>query len=554
MLAPPDIWTVCKHDGVVASTVPGCAVVLIAAVGAAVGGAVEFTCPLSPQPMIVITKNALPMHRVVRVTADMSIAVFYRESKSPCYRLAVMDEPDFLRAVAERGIAYRATLRDAMVTPTATPAELRASLGGPTPQHAADPVVVVNRMADAVEAGGLMAMDSGRFFGFVIGGALPVALAADWLVTAWDQNTGLFAPSPATSVIEEIAGRWMLDLLGLPPESSFAFVTGGQMANTTALAAGRHHVLAAVGWDVEADGLVGSPSIRLVVGEEVHVTVPRAARLLGLGTKSIERVAVDANGAMLAADLERVLAGDPGRPTIVCCQAGNVNTGAIDPIGELAAIAHAQGAWLHVDGAIGLWAAACRTTPRLVGIEQADSWSTDAHKWLNVPYDCGIVICRHHQSHRAAMTVTAAYLVQAAPGTDRDPVDWNPEFSRRARGVPVYAALASLGREGIEAIVDRCCAHARRFAEVLGAEPGVVVLNDVVLNQVLVQFLDPSGRDEDHDARTRAVIAKVQQDGTCWLGGSTWRNKAVMRISVSNFATTDADVEASIAAILSAAR
>ncbi len=466
----------------------------------------------------------------------------------------MMDEPEFLRAVAERGIAYRRTLRDALVTPTATPDELRTALGGPTPLQSADPVEVVNRMADAVEAGGLMGMDSGRFFGFVIGGALPAALAADWLVTAWDQNTGLFAPSPATSVIEEIAGRWMLDLLGLPPESSFAFVTGGQMANTTALAAARHHVLAAIGWDVEADGLVGSPPIRLVVGEEVHVTVPRAARLLGLGTNSIERVAVDANGAMLAADLERVLAIDPGRPTIVCCQAGNVNTGAVDPIGELAAISHAQGAWLHVDGAIGLWAAACRTTQRLVGIEQADSWSTDAHKWLNVPYDCGIVICRHHQSHRAAMTVTAAYLVQAAPGTDRDPVDWNPEFSRRARGVPVYAALASLGRDGIEAIVDRCCAHARRFAEVLGAEPGIVVLNDVVLNQVLVRFLDPSGREEDHDATTRAVIAKVQQDGTCWLGGSTWRNQAVMRISVSNFATTDADVEASTAAILAAAR
>ena len=465
-----------------------------------------------------------------------------------------MDESDLLRAVAERGIAYRAGLREALVTPTATAAELREALGGPTPQQSADPAVVVNRMADAVEAGGLMGMDSGRFFGFVIGGALPAAIAADWLVTAWDQNTGLFAPSPATSVIEEIAGRWMLDLMGLPSESSFAFVTGGQMANTTALAAARHHVLAAVGWDVEVDGLGGSPPIRLVAGEEAHVTIPRAARFLGLGTRSIETVAVDANGAMVPSDLERVLALDPGRATIVCCQAGNVNTGAIDPVGELAAIAHAHGAWLHVDGAIGLWAAACRNTTRLIGIEQADSWSTDAHKWLNVPYDSGIVICRHAASHRAAMTVTAAYLVQSAPGTDRDPVDWNPEFSRRARGVPVYAALASLGREGIEAIVDRCCAHARRFAEVLGAEPGIDVLNDVVLNQVLVRFLDPSGRDEDHDARTRAVITKVQQDAICWLGGSTWRGQAVMRISVSNFATTDADVEASVAAILAAAR
>ncbi|MEP7045501.1 MAG: aminotransferase class V-fold PLP-dependent enzyme [Ilumatobacteraceae bacterium] len=465
-----------------------------------------------------------------------------------------MEDSDLYRAVAERAIAYRAGLGDARIAPTATPAQLRIDLGGPTPQKSVDAAVVVNRLADVVEAGGLMAMDSGRFFGFVIGGALPAALAADWLVTAWDQNTGLFALSPATAVIEEIAGRWMLDMLGLPEESSFAFVTGGQMANTTALAAARHHVLASVGYDVESDGLAGSPPIRLVVGDEAHVTIQRAARFIGLGTNCIERVAVDGNGAMLPADLERVLALDPERPVIVCCQAGNVNTGAIDPIGELAAIAHSRGAWLHVDGAIGLWAAASRDPARLPGLQDADSWSTDAHKWLNVPYDCGIVICRHHDSHRAAMTVTASYLVQAAPGTDRDPVDWNPEFSRRARGVPVYAALASLGREGVAAIVEQSCAHARRFAELLAAEPGVVVLNDVVLNQVLVRFLDPSGNAAGHDARTRAVIARVQEDGTCWLGGSTWRDQAVMRISVSNFATTDADVVASVEAILAASR
>ena len=466
-----------------------------------------------------------------------------------------MDESELLRATGERGIAYRAGLRDTRVTPTATPTELRAALGGPAPEHASDPAEVMSRLADVVEAGGLMGMDSGRFFGFVVGGAVPAAVAADWLVTAWDQNTGLFAPSPATSVIEEIAGRWILELLRLPAESSFAFVTGGQMANTTALAAARHHVLAAVGWDVETDGLAGSPPIRLIVGEEVHVSIPRSARLLGLGTRTQERVAVDANGAMVPGDLERVLALAPaGTPTIVCCQAGNVNTGALDPVGELAPIAHAHGAWLHVDGAIGLWAAASDSTHRLTGLEHADSWSTDAHKWLNVPYDCGIAICRHPESHRAAMTATAAYLVQAAPGTDRDPVDWNPEFSRRARGVPVYAALASLGRDGIVAIVERCCAHARRFAEILSAEPGIAVLNDVVLNQVLVRFLSPTGHDGDHDARTRAVIAAVQDDGTCWVGGSTWRNQAVMRISVSNFATTDDDVTASAAAMVAAAR
>jgi len=465
----------------------------------------------------------------------------------------VSDDWELLRSVAERSIRHRRTVAGAHVGPTAGVDELRRALGGPTPELPAAPADVVERLADVVEAGGLTRMDSGRYFGFVIGGAVPASLAADWLVAAWDQNTGLFAPSPATSIVEEVAGRWILDMLGLPPHSSFAFVTGGQMANTTALAAARHHVLAAVGHDVEVDGLCGAPPIRLVVGDEAHVTIPRAARLLGLGTRRIETVAVDANGAMIAADLERVLAaGTPG-PTIVCCQAGNVNTGALDPVGELAAVAHAHRAWLHVDGAIGLWAAAVRPSPLPPGLELADSWSTDAHKWLNVPYDCGITLCRHPVSHRAAMTVTAAYLVQAEEGTDRDPVDWNPEFSRRARAVPVYAALASLGRAGVAGIVERSCRHARRFAQLLGDEPGVEVVNEVVLNQVLVRF--PAGLDHDAgDARTRAVVAAVQEDGTCWLGGSTWRGRAVMRISVSNHSTTDADVDASVGAIVAAAR
>jgi glutamate/tyrosine decarboxylase-like PLP-dependent enzyme len=466
---------------------------------------------------------------------------------------AVPGEADFLREVAERAIRYRAGLATRTVTPTAAPAALRAALGGPVPERPQDGDGVVRHMADVAEAGGLMAMNSGRFFGFVIGGSVPAALGADWLVSAWDQNTGLFAPTPATAIIEEVAGRWVIELLGLPAHSSFAFVTGGQMANTTALAAARNQVLAGAGWDVEADGLAGAPPIRLVVGEEVHVTVPRAARLLGLGTRSMIRVPVDANGAMLPSALARVLDESGSQPTIVCCQAGNVNTGALDPVGALAEVAHAHGAWLHVDGAIGLWLAV-GSPSRLPGLALADSWSTDAHKWLNVPYDCGITICRHPEAHRAAMTVTASYLVQAAPGTDRDPVDWNPEFSRRARGVPVYAAIAALGRTGIAEIVDRCCTHARRFAERLAAEPGVAVLNDVVLNQVLVRFLVPGGSEADHDARTRAVIAAVQQDGTCWLGGSTWRGQAVMRISVSDHATTTGDVERSLDAIVRVSR
>lgn len=464
-----------------------------------------------------------------------------------------MRDSTLLQWAAERGIRYRESLPDSPVHPTASPGTLRDTLGGPTPEHPSDPFAVMHHLADSVEAGGLMAMGGGRFFGFVIGGALPAALGADWLVSAWDQNSGLFAPTPATAVVEEIAGRWLLDLLGLPPHCSFAFVTGGQMANTTALAAARNHVLARAGWDVEAGGLTGAPAVRLIVGDEVHVTIPRAARLLGFGTRAIETVAVDANGAMRPAALADALENGGDRPTIVCCQAGNVNTGAIDPVGELADIAHRHLAWLHVDGAVGLWAAAGGPT-RIPGLDRADSWSTDAHKWLNVPYDCGITICRHPEPHRAAMTVTAAYLVQAAPGTDRDPVDWNPEFSRRARGVPVYAALASLGRSGLVEVVDRCCAHARRFADLLQREPGIAVLNAVVLNQVLVRFLAPSGLDQDHDARTRAVIAAVQEDGTCWVGGSSWRGQAVMRISVSNHATTADDVTKSATAMLRAAR
>lgn len=464
-----------------------------------------------------------------------------------------MTQSDLLRRAAERAIRYREGLPEQPVRPTASPAALRAALRAPAPELPTSDDEVVTALADTLEAGGLMGMGSGRFFGFVIGGAIPVSMAADWLVSAWDQNAGLFAPTPGASIVEEVAGAWVVELLGLPADSSFAFVTGGQMANTTALAAARQHVLAQVGWDVEADGLAGSPPIRLVVGKEVHVTVPRAARLLGLGVRTMEMVDVDANGAMMPDALERVLAASPGRPTIVCCQAGNVNTGALDPVSAIADIAHRHGAWLHVDGAIGLWSAACRPS-KLPGLEKADSWSTDAHKWLNVPYDCGITICRHPAAHRAAMTVTASYLVQAAPGTDRDPVDWTPEFSRRARAVPVYAAIRSLGRTGIASIVERSCAHARRFAEQLSAEPGIVVLNDVVLNQVLVRFLAASGADADHDARTRAVIAAVQQDGTCWLGGSVWRGQAVMRISVSNAATTTDDVDRSVDAILRAAR
>jgi glutamate/tyrosine decarboxylase-like PLP-dependent enzyme len=439
-------------------------------------------------------------------------------------------------------------LPDRTVAPTATAEDLRNELGGPLPEGPLEPRLVVADLARAVEPG-LMATPGGRFFGFVIGGSLPAALAADWLASAWDQNAGLYAAAPAASVVEEVCGAWLIELLGLPEHASYGLVTGCQMAHFTALAAARHGVLEAAGWDVEADGLSGAPPIRVIAGEERHVTVDRALRFLGLGTASLETVPVDAQGRMRADSLKRALAGSSG-PTVVCAQAGNVNTGAVDPLGEICDAAHESGAWVHVDGAFGMWAAASPTLRYLVeGMENADSWATDAHKWLNVPYDCGLVFCAHPAAHRAAMGVQASYLVHSV-NRERDAMDWNPDFSRRARGFSVYAALRSLGRSGVEDLVDRCCAHARRFAEALAQEPGVEVLNDVVLNQVLVRFPDPGG---DHDARTRKVVKAVQEEGTCWLGGTTWQGKAAMRISVSNWSTTAEDVERSIAAILRAA-
>jgi glutamate/tyrosine decarboxylase-like PLP-dependent enzyme len=432
------------------------------------------------------------------------------------------------------------------VAPTATAEELRKELGGPLPDNPRQPQLVVADLAKAADPG-LMATPGGRFFGFVIGGSLPAALATDWLTSAWDQNAGLYAA--AASVVEEVCGAWLIELLGLPKQASYGFVTGCQMATFTALAAARHSVLVAADWDVEATGLVGAPPIRIIAGEERHVTIDRALRFLGLGTTNLRMVPADAQGRMRADALRDALAESSG-PTIVCAQAGNVNTGAVDPLRAICVAAKEAGAWVHVDGAFGLWAAASPTLRHLTeGIEHADSWATDAHKWLNVPYDSGLVFCAHPAAHRAAMSSHASYLVHSED-RERDEMDWNPEFSRRARGFPVYAALRSLGRSGVADLVDRCCANARRFASALTQEPGVEVLNDVVLNQVLVRFLDPDG---DHDARTRAVVKAVQEDGTCWLGGTNWQGKAAMRISVSNWSTTAEYVDRSVAAILHAA-
>jgi glutamate/tyrosine decarboxylase-like PLP-dependent enzyme len=417
---------------------------------------------------------------------------------------------------------------------------LLSALQTPLTQRGEDGGAVIDLLAAQGERGAI-ASGSPRYFGFVIGGTYPVALAADWLTSAWDQNAGIYATSPLSSMVEEVAGRWLLDLLDLPRESEVGFVTGCQMASFTCLAAARHCVLRRVGWDVEADGLCGAPRINVVTSTESHITIDVALRYLGLGTRAMHRVDTDAQGRMRPDRLRQVLAMLDG-PTIICAQSGNVNTGAFDAMREIGEIANAQGAWLHVDGAFGLWARASRAhAPLADGVELADSWATDAHKWLNVPYDCGVAIVRHVDDHRAAMTSAAAYLIQTG-GVERDAVDWVPEFSRRARGVPVYATLRTLGREGVEDLVDQCCACARKIAELLASQAGVEILNDVVLNQVLVRF-------NNDDVLTRAVVTGVQDDGTCWLSGTTWNGKAAMRISVSNWATSEEDVAHSAAAI-----
>ncbi len=452
---------------------------------------------------------------------------------------------DLLRATAERAIAYRAGLAERRVgaRPGLAADELRARLGGPLADAPEDPAAVVERLAADIDDG-LVAMGSPRYFGFVVGGSVPAALASDWLVSAWDQNVFAFLPTPGAAIVEEVAAAWLVDLLGLPAGTSVGFTTGATMANFTALAAARHAVLRAVGWDVEEDGLVGAPPVNVVVGEHVHASMIVALRLVGLGRRGARRVAVNGEGAMRAAALRRTLAELPPGPTIVAAQAGEVNTGAFDPLDEIAdAVREREGAWLHVDGAFGLWAAASPALRHLArGIERADSWATDAHKWLNVPYDTGVVFVRDAAAHRAAMGVSAAYL-PPAPGDERDPFDYVPEMSRRGRGVVVYAALRSLGRDGVRALVESSCAVARRMADRLARAPGVDVLNEVVLNQVLVRF-------GDSDATTREVIRRVQDEGTAWAGGTTWDGRLAMRVSVSNWATTPEDGDRAVDAIL----
>jgi glutamate/tyrosine decarboxylase-like PLP-dependent enzyme len=439
-----------------------------------------------------------------------------------------------LEQTAEQAIAYLEHLDARSVAPTADAVARLDAFDEPLPDRPGEPGAVL-RLLDEIGSPATMAMAGSRFFGFVIGGALPVALAANWLATAWDQNSALYKVTPATAVLEQIALRWLVDLLGLPPQSGGAFVTGATMANFTALAAARHTLLARSGWNVEADGLFGAPPITVVAGAEAHPTLFKALGLLGLGRNRVVRVPVDEHGRLRADALP-----DLSGPTIICLQAGNINTGAFDPFEEICARAHDAGAWVHIDGAFGLWAAAAPSRTFLTaGMTSADSWATDAHKWLNVPYDSGLAFVRDAAALRAAMAVTAEYLPTLSE--QRNPADYTPELSRRARGVEIWAALRSLGRDGLADMIERTCRHARRFAEVLAAA-GYQVLNDVVLNQVLVAFGDA--------ATTNRVIAAIQADGTCWCGGTIWQGQTAMRISVSSWATTDEDVERSLAAML----
>ncbi|MBV8497420.1 MAG: aspartate aminotransferase family protein [Gammaproteobacteria bacterium] len=438
---------------------------------------------------------------------------------------------------AQRAQRYLADLGARGVAPSPQALAALQAFDRPLPERSCAPEEVLGEL-DRFGSPASIASAGGRYFGFVVGGSLPVTVAANWLAAAWDQNAGLVVLSPIAAALEKVALGWVTDLLGLPVGCGGGFVTSATAANFSGLAAARHALLRRLGWDVEGQGLFGAPPLTVVVSEEVHASMLKALSLVGFGRDRVVRVPCDAQGRMRFADFPEV-----DERTVVCVQAGNVNTGSFDPIGEICERARRRGAWVHVDGAFGLWAAAEPSRAHLThGLGQADSWATDAHKWLNVPYDSGLVLASDAQALRAAMSVDAAYLVQTG---DRVPYQYTPDFSRRARGIEVWAALRQLGRAGLAELIARTCRHAQRFAEALARE-GNKVLNEVVLNQVLVSF----GSAE----RTRAVIERIQRDGTCWCGGTVWQGQTAMRISVSSWATTEADVELSLSAMLRAAR
>ena len=453
--------------------------------------------------------------------------------------------PELERA-AQLACQYIDSLDDRRVSAEPDPAVLRARLARELTADGLPPVQVIEELAADAEAG-LLHSAGGRFFGWVIGGGIPVSVGADWLTSAWDQNAATYACSPSAAIIEEVVGDWLKDLLGLPQIASYAFVTGCQMAHVTALSAARHRVLADRGWSVEEQGLAGSAPIRVLVGEH-HETVTRALRHLGIGSAAVVRVPLKETGTIDVYDLRAELERDPEAPTIVSLAAGDLNRGAFDPFGEICDLAHGYSehrAWVHVDGAFGLWVAASKRFRHLVrGIEKANSWATDGHKWLNVPYDSGIAFVADTEAHRAAMTVPAAYKVDVE-GV-RDQFEWGPEWSRRARGIPLYAALRCLGRNGVAGIIERSCDLTRDIVARLGDLPGVEVLTTPVINQGLVRFLDPDG---DHDGRTGEVIRRINHSGEAWFGPTMWHGMRVMRISLSNFRTTHQDIDRAVAAI-----
>jgi glutamate/tyrosine decarboxylase-like PLP-dependent enzyme len=454
-----------------------------------------------------------------------------------------------LQRASELARDYLAGLPTAPVASTVGTTMLRERLARPLGGAGTDAVQVLEDLAHDT-AGGLLGCAGGRFYGWVIGSGLPAAIGADWLTTAWDQNAGLAACSPAAAVVEEVAGAWLKDLLGIPASATFAFVTGCQMAHVTALAAARHALLARAGWDVGRDGLAGAPRLRILTSNQVHGTSTRAARLLGLGTANVLQLEADAQGRLAPATLAAALAVEPARPTIVVLQAGDVNCGVFDDFAALIPIAHAAGAWVHIDGAMGQWANACPELRHLLkGAEHADSWATDGHKWLNVPFDCGYAFVADGAAHRASMAMRASYLSHAEDA--RDQLDYTPEHSRRARGFATYAALRELGREGVADLVARCCRHAHALVTRIGALPGAQALGVPIINQGLVRYPDPrpGATAADHDRHTDAVVAAINATGEAFFTGTTWRGMRCMRVSVSSWRTTEADVDRAIAAV-----
>ncbi|HXD33642.1 MAG TPA: pyridoxal-dependent decarboxylase [Pyrinomonadaceae bacterium] len=448
-----------------------------------------------------------------------------------------------------RAVSHLEHLDATSVAATADLQTLRSRIGKPLGREGLPPDQVIAELVDDV-AGGLLGSAGGRFFGWVIGGVLPAAIGADWLTSAWQQNAAMYACSPAASVVEETVGAWLKDVLKLPPSASFALLSGCQMAHVTCLAAARHALLAARGWDVETEGLSGSPRIRVLSSTEWHGSFERAVRLIGLGRSCIKALPIDSEGRLVAEALERELETDPAVPTIVLLQAGDINIGAYDSFAELIPIAHRFGAWVHVDGAFGLWAAVSEQLRHLVNsMEQADSWATDGHKWLNVPFDCGFAFVADAEAHRASLSIRAAYLTHATEA--RDQVEWNPEWSRRSRCFPAYAALRQLGRDGLADVIERCCRHANAIVVGIGELTGAEVVWEPVINQGLVRFLDQRAGaiEADHDRRTDEVISAILASGEAFFGGTTWRGRRAMRVSVCNWRTSDANVERVIQAV-----